>query len=119
MSLPRDLSYSGAGSVAQAFVPELKKLRRTHTTMYNASLRGVSADKALFLPKAAFGPQLEVSATFRVSSESVGAFGLLVLASNASATVPAERTRIRFDLQRKMVQLDRTQSGAAVDADVR
>ena len=47
------------------------------------------------------------------------AFGLLVLASNDSATVPAERTRIRFDLQRKMVQLDRTQSGAAVDADVR
>jgi hypothetical protein len=124
MSLPRDLTYSSAGFVAQAFVPELQKLRRVQTTVQNLSLDNVLDIHAHYLPTSSFGPQLEISATFRIppaTATPVGAFGLLVLASNVSAPDGrrAERTVIRFDLQRKMVQLDRTQSGAALDADVR
>jgi hypothetical protein len=55
-------------------------------------------------------------------------FGLVVLASNASRPssdagnsrmTAGERTVIAFDLQRKLVLLDRRLSGASVDADVR
>jgi hypothetical protein len=125
MSLPRDLSYAGGGIVAQAFVPELQKLRRGHTTISNVSLLDHTVQEPLFLPEAAFGPQLEIYATFRFPSaksvdDSTCQFGLLVLASNASSLDSSpERTVIRFDLRRQMVMLDRSHSGATVDADVR
>ena len=127
MSLPRDLSYatraSGDRFVAQAFVPELQTLRRARTQLRAQTLHA----GVVTLPPSAFGAQLEILATFRFpSAEAMSAaaadasqqFGLQVLASNGTAG-DAERTVVRFDLRRKMVLLDRTSSGAELDADVR
>jgi hypothetical protein len=141
LSLPRDLTLGGNSThriVSQAFVPELATLRRAHTRVQNLALSSGSADAAQYMPVSAFGPQLEIVATFRFPSAAAGGaggaaagagaaatgtassqFGLVVLASNASSNGPAERTVIRFDLARNMVQLDRRLSGAALDADVR
>jgi hypothetical protein len=145
LSLPRDLSvgYNGTGSsrfVKQAFIPELKTLRRGHTELAAQSLPTGGAGEPQWLPAAA-GAQIEIFATFQVSASAVdrlqaadrhdgtvaALFGLVVLASNASVgvsggsdtAVAAERTVIAFDLSRKMVQLDRRLSGASLDADVR
>ena len=156
LSLPRDLSmgYSDRGGgggarrryVQQAFIPELQKLRRAHTELaaHGVPLPTSAAAEPTWLPAAAYGPQIEIVATFRVSASAAGRlwgragrreggasaaplFGLVVLASNTSSSVvasssagaAAERTVIAFDLTRKMVQLDRRWSGAGVDADVR
>jgi len=132
MSLPRDLSYgvkSAAGKrfVRQAFVPELKTLRRGHTQLRAVQLSsGRPAAQAQFLPRSAWGPQLEIVATFRWKSQPSKApaqFGLAVLASNSSGSAghakTAERTAVCFDIRRQLVLLDRTRSGAALDADIR
>ena len=138
MSLPRDLSFAsraggGGRFVAQRFVPELQTLRRARTQLRGVALHGGT----VALPESAYGPQLEIVATFRFPSaeamllaaaasgntSSSQQFGLMVLASNGSAhggtSAAAERTVIRFDLGRGMVLLDRTSSGADLDADVR
>ena len=147
LSLPRDLSvgYSGNGSrfVKQAFIPELKTLRRAHTTLPAQSVPTSDAAEPHWLPETAFGPQIEIFATFVLSASAVHQlqepgrdgvasaplFGLTLLASNASVVssfgvvrttaAVGERTVIAFDLSRKMVRLDRRSSGASVDADVR
>jgi len=146
LSLPRDLSVGGGGGgarrryVQQAFIPELQKLRRAHTELaaHGVPLPTSAAAEPTWLPAAAYGPQIEIVATFRVSASAAGRlwgragrreggasaaslFGLVVLATTASSSTgaAAERTVIAFDLARKMVQLDRRWSGAGVDADVR
>ena len=125
MSLPRDLRLARGPNgrfVAQAFVPELQTLRRAHTQL--RSLKLLQGD-TMMLPQTAFGPQLEIFATFKFPSvipaaaDTNASFGLIVLASNGSSSEQPERTVVRFDLQRQMVLLDRTKSGASLDADVR
>eukprot|EP01050_Picozoa_sp_SAG11_P039224 SAG11_NODE_16399_length_548_cov_1.035635_1_plen_112_part_00 len=40
LTLPRDLTASAAGQLRQRFVPELRRLRRNHTHLPAAALRG-------------------------------------------------------------------------------
>jgi hypothetical protein len=138
LSLPRDLTLGTTGNsnstqfIQQAFVPELKVLRRAHARVQALSLPTTNAAGALYLPPAAFGPQLEIFARFDISASAMAQavakwhtdgtsmeFGLVVLGSNSTSNSTAERTVIAFDLARQMVKLDRRLSGAALDADVR
>ena len=115
LSLPRELSVSASGQLRQRFVPELQKLRQKHTHVAAQSLPsgGVAGAKSV---DGAAGLQLEIMATFKVPAEGFAhKFGLLVLA----AADKSEYTAITFDPRREHVLLDRTRSGASIDADVR
>lgn len=136
MTLPRELTLAPDGvTMLQAFVPELRRLRRAHfsATAVAAPAGGVGAAQ-FFEGPAASGAQLEIRATFELTAArqaaagtaAGGHFGLLVLAARGGSSgggdgsAPSdERTVIGFDIARQLVFLDRTASGAAMDADVR
>eukprot|EP00966_Prymnesium_polylepis_P096365 2233092-Prymnesium_polylepis.1 len=96
----------------QAFVPELKKLRRGHFALAGTAIPATSGGSSNASLLEVAGAQLELLATFRVPRPG-GTVGLTVLAG------PRERTVIAIDASRQLVLLDRTLSGAAMDADVR
>jgi sucrose-6-phosphate hydrolase SacC (GH32 family) len=116
MSLPRDLSVTPDGLLRQRFIPELEKLRvgSSHVHVGEQPLAPGGIPKAAFA-KGAVGRQLEIRARFEVDASVRHKFGLLVLA-NPSLN---EYTSITFDPAREHVLLDRRQSGAGIDADVR
>eukprot|EP01043_Picozoa_sp_COSAG02_P016859 COSAG02_NODE_751_length_17653_cov_172.765011_2_plen_234_part_00 len=115
LSLPRELSATVSGQLRQRFVPELQKLRQKHTHVADQLLPsgGMAAAKSV---DGAAGLQLEIMATFKVPTGGVSCkFGLLVLA----AADKSEYTAITFDPRREHVLLDRTRSGASINADIR
>lgn len=115
LSLPRELSVTASGQLRQRFVPELQKLRQKHTHVAAQSLPSGGVAAAKFVDGAA-GLQLEILATFKLPVKGFShKFGLLVLA----AADKSECTAITFDPHREHVLLDRTQSGAPIDADIR
>ena len=121
LTLPRDLSLAKDGSMRQAYIPELQKLRSAEPLYYaknvvfpppSGSPPGSYAGAKVLLAK---GLQLEISARIRWdAADRRSVFGLLVLNGEG------ERTALGFDLARGQVFIDRRQSSAnRTDADVR
>ncbi len=134
LALPRDLFVGPDGHLRQRFVPELAVLRSRLS--YSAPPSGLplpsggpSLGNTLWIPAAA-GRQLEIRAQFSVSAAARTAlvsFGFALLADTTAAVVSAEhmavdsteRTVVGFDTGAALVLLNRTLSGADMDADVR
>lgn len=117
LALPRDLWLDPAdGSLKQAFVPELAALRAGPAAVNLTGLvpPGGGANNATAL--AVRGTVLELKATFTIpAGVRRGVVGLALLSSGDGR----EYTAVALDLERRLVLLDRTRSGAAMDADVR
>jgi len=122
LTLPRDLSLAKDGSMRQAYIPELQRLRgaaplyRAENVAFpppsSSSPPGSYAGAKVLRAK---GLQLEISARIRWSAtDHKSVFGLLVLSGEG------ERTALGFDRERGQVFVDRRQSSAnKTDADVR
>ena len=123
LTLPRDLTATARGQLRQRFVPELQKLREAHTHVVAQALPGGGIGQAKLIGGDAAGLQLEIIARFKKTparstggkDNGGGKFGLVVLASADKS----ERTAVTFDPAREQLLLDRSQSGAAGDCDVR
>lgn len=99
-TLAQDLSLSDDGTLLQAFVPELKILRKDHTTLDNTH-------KSLQT-----GMQLEIFGTFEVTDTTDAEFGVSVLGIKDS--MPYERSRIGINLDRELAFVDGTTQGNSV-----